>query len=58
MYNIKELQKTVQKNCDLVDAEHGQNYGLCIYLLKMRDYYRWHNKFPLHQDLNNEDIHK
>ena len=58
MINIEELKRTVQGNCDIIDAQHGQNYGLCIYLLKMRDYFRWHKQIPLHQELNNDDIHK
>ena len=58
MKELHEIQKTVQKNCDLIDAESGQNYGLCIYLLKMRDYYRWHNRIPLHDDIENESVHK
>jgi hypothetical protein len=58
MKNFLKIQRTVQNNCDLIDAEYGQNYGLCIYLLKMRDYYRWRNQVPLHQELKNEEIHK
>ncbi len=58
MTDLEKLTTTVQKNCDLVDADHGQDYGLCIYLLKMRDFYRWHNRIPLHEDLINEDIHQ
>lgn len=57
MIDIENLKRTVQHNCDIIDAEHGQNYGLCIYLLRMRDYFRWHKQIPLHQDLNNDDIH-
>ena len=56
MEGFKALKEKVQKNCDLVDAEYGQNYGLCIYLLKMRDYYRWQNRIPLHQEIVNKEI--
>lgn len=55
---IESLKKVIQKNCDIIDAKNGQNYGLCIYLLKMRDYYRWQNAIPLHEELTNEDVHK
>ena len=55
--DLELITETVQKNCDLVDARHGQDYGLCIYLLKMRDYYRWQNRIPLHIDLVNDEIH-
>lgn len=35
------LRQQVQFNCHLSDAHHGRNYSLCIYLLKMREFYRW-----------------
>lgn len=57
MKDFPEIKRIVQRNCDLIDAEFGQNYGLCIYLLKMRDYYRWRNQIPLDQKLQNESIH-
>lgn len=35
------LIETVQQNCHLSDAHHARDYSLCIYLLKMREFYRW-----------------
>ena len=35
------LLEQVQFNCHLSDAQYGRNYSLCIYLLKMREYFRW-----------------
>ena len=35
------LRRQVQFNCHLSDAHHGRAYSLCIYLLKMREFYRW-----------------
>jgi hypothetical protein len=35
-----QLRDSVQRNCHLADAEHARDYSLCIYLLKMREYYR------------------
>ncbi len=57
MTEFDQLQKSIQKNCDLVDAENAQNYGLCVYLLKMREYYRWRNKISLTADVTNTEIH-
>lgn len=37
----RTLQKTIQHNCNISDARHAGNDTLCIYLLKMREYYRW-----------------
>ena len=31
----------MQHNCHISDARHGSEYGLCTYLMKMREYYRW-----------------
>ena len=50
------LCKTVQKNCDISDAHHAANYTLCVYLLKMREYYRWENGFSYNDVLPKEDI--
>ncbi len=58
MKELERLSDIVQKNCDLVDAKHGQDYGLCIYLFKMRDFYRWRNQITLHVDLVNDEIHQ
>ncbi len=31
----------VQRNCHIADARHGSDFGMCTYLMKMREYYRW-----------------
>lgn len=31
----------VQHNCHIADARHGTDFGLCTYLMKMREYCRW-----------------
>ncbi|MDH5784396.1 MAG: hypothetical protein OEZ16_02170 [Chromatiales bacterium] len=35
------LTEQVQQNCHLSDAHFARDYSLCIYLLKMREFYRW-----------------
>jgi hypothetical protein len=40
------LASTVQHNCHISDARHGGDYSLCIYLMKMREYYRWEQRLP------------
>ena len=57
MLDLAEVKNGVQKNCDLVDAQYAQNYGLCVYLLRMREYYRWSNNIPLYSDLENDKVH-
>ena len=53
---MRQLQKTIQHNCHISDAQYAGNYTLCIYLLKMREFYRWENAMPFGQRLSNDDI--
>lgn len=46
MLNFGQVVATVQKNCDISDAQHAGDYTLCIFLLKMREFYRWENQIP------------
>lgn len=39
-----DLQSIVQQNCHISDAQFAGNYTLCIYLLKMREFYRWESR--------------
>ncbi len=38
---LEQLCHDIQYNCHISDARFAGNYTLCIYLLKMREYYRW-----------------
>jgi len=44
---LRELAATVQRNCDLADAAHAQELSLCVYLLQMREFFRWERGLPL-----------
>ncbi len=46
----------VQYNCDISDANHAGNYTLCIYLLKMREYFRWIHALDFEQSLNSDEM--
>ncbi len=39
---LRQFTARVQHNADVADACFAGRYTLCIYLLKMRDYFRWH----------------
>jgi hypothetical protein len=43
---IHDLAEAVQHNCHISDARHGADYSLCVYLMKMREYYRWEKGLP------------
>lgn len=50
------LINTVQRNCHISDAQHAGNYTLCVYLLKMREFFRWEQGLPFADKLSNDDI--
>lgn len=54
--NLRELCCAVQRNCHISDARHGGDYGLCTYLLKMREFYRWENGLDYNTALTNESV--
>ncbi|MEA1890682.1 MAG: hypothetical protein U9N50_13010 [Pseudomonadota bacterium] len=53
---LNKLQQHVQHNCHISDATHAGNYTLCIYLLKMREYYRWEHDLGFEDRIDNNDI--
>ncbi|MET0050987.1 MAG: Sfum_1244 family protein [Candidatus Thiodiazotropha sp.] len=53
---LRDLCCAVQHNCHISDARHGTDYGLCTYLLKMREYYRWENGLDYTAPLANESV--
>ncbi len=52
MTDIVHMREVVQRNCDISDAQYARNYTLCIYLLKMREFYRWEKGLELGQGLS------
>jgi len=56
MRNFPQLADVVQRNCDISDARHAGEYGLCTFLLKMREYYRWENELPFQHDLPRDEL--
>ncbi|MGM0593371.1 MAG: Sfum_1244 family protein [Pseudomonadota bacterium] len=53
---IGTLQQAVQHNCHISDALYARNYSLCIYLLKMREFYRWEMGFSFRDPLPKEPL--
>lgn len=56
MLNIGSLAATVQKNCDISDAQYAGDYSLCIFLLKMREYFRWEHQLSFAGSLPRERV--
>lgn len=56
MHNLGDIFSTVQHNCDISDARHAGNYTMCIFLLKMRELYRWENQIGLTEPMPRSEI--
>lgn len=54
--SLRDLSRTVQENCDIADAQHDVSYSLCVYLMKMREYFRWERSLPFAAKLAREDV--
>ena len=57
--NIGDLLPTlnaVRTNCLIADAKHATDYTLCVYLLKMREYYRWEQNIPFNDTLQHQAL--
>ena len=43
---LRPMLDAVRTNCHISDARHAGDYTLCVYLLKMREYFRWEQDIP------------
>jgi len=53
---LQAVQSAVQHNCHIADARFASDYTLCVYLLKMREYYRWEHHLPYGASISSEDV--
>ncbi len=53
---LKEIIDTVQQNCHIADSRHAGDYTLCVYLLKMREMYRWEQGIDFKTQLTTDDV--
>ncbi len=53
---LETLRSKVQHNCHISDARSASDYTLCVYLLKMREFYRWEQGFPYGTTLSSEAL--
>lgn len=56
MLNLGQVVSSVQKNCHISDAQYAGDYTLCIFLLKMREFYRWENQIPFTGSLPRHEV--
>ncbi|MCU0767785.1 MAG: hypothetical protein MUE39_10535 [Gammaproteobacteria bacterium] len=50
------LRDAVQRNCHIADARHAGDLGMCSYLMRMREYFRWERGLDFEARLANEEI--
>ena len=48
---LQPLRDAVQRNCHISDARHAGDYTLCVYLRKMREYFRWEQGYGFNDPL-------
>lgn len=53
---LQPLLSAVQRNCHISDARHAGDYTLCVYLLKMREYFRWEKGYSFQDNLPDGDV--
>ena len=54
----RQLASAIQHNCNISDARFAGNYTLCVYLLKMREYFRWEMEQDFGSSLTQDDVGK
>lgn len=52
----KQLVEAIQYNCNISDARFAGNYTMCVYLLKMREYFRWEMEQGFGSKLTKDDV--
>jgi hypothetical protein len=53
---LEGLTQSVQRNCHIADARHGADYTMCVYLMKMREYFRWEKGLGYDARLSKDEI--
>jgi hypothetical protein len=53
---VDALVRAVQANCHIADARHASDLSLCIYLLQMREFYRWERGLPFGASLERTSV--
>jgi len=54
--DLANIKQAVQHNCHIADANAAGNYTLCIYLMKMREFYRWESGYNFGDALPNHEV--
>ena len=55
---MRDLIHSVQRNCDISDAHHAADATMCIYLMRMREHYRWSEDIPCGEPCDHKSLGK
>ncbi len=53
---VEQISRAVQHNCDVADARHGGDLGMCTYLMRMREYFRWEKSLGFRAQIAKEEV--
>ncbi len=56
MRDLHRLIEAVQRNCDIADARHARDMTMCVYLLQMREFYRWEHGIALAAPIDRAEL--
>jgi hypothetical protein len=56
MQDLDTLKAAVQGNCHISDAQFAGQHSLCVFLLKMREYFRWERGYGYADSLPREAV--
>lgn len=54
--DLSHIKDIVQTNCHIADSQAASDYTLCIYLLKMREYYRWESGYDYGDAIPRDEV--
>ncbi len=54
--HLHPLQTSVQRNCHISDARFASDFTMCVYLLKMREYFRWEHGYGYTDNLVHAEV--
>ncbi|HHH44272.1 MAG TPA: hypothetical protein ENK49_09050 [Gammaproteobacteria bacterium] len=53
---LQSFRDRVQHNCHISDAQHASDFTMCVYLLKMREYFRWEKGYDFTAALPHKEV--
>ena len=55
-FDLLNIKQAVQTNCHIADSQAAGDYTLCIYLLKMREFFRWESGYDFGDAIPGDEV--